>query len=184
MNTRLLHLWTRPAFVALGSLLLVASCGDEDHDDHDDHGEHGAVSAVDDACEHFAEGPAAAVTAGADAASATALPDTHTDYTVTTASGTGFVQIPVAEATELTVVLSEAATVTISDLAGNTVAPEATPMYNGSPCEPAQIGLVFDAAVGTYVLELASVPNDSVRIVVVTAEGEHGDEHGHDEHGG
>jgi hypothetical protein len=181
MNLRPWHVFLRPAAVVFGGLLLVAGCGDEDHDDHDDHGEHGEhgeVSAVEDACEHFGEGPAAAVTAGADAAAAAALANSHTDYTVTTAGGAGFVQIPVAEATELTVVLSEAATVAITDLAGNSVAPEATPMYNGAPCEAAQIGLVFDAEVGTYVLELSSVPNDSVRIVVVPAEEGHEHEHG------
>jgi hypothetical protein len=170
--------------IALMSLALVA-CDDGEDGTH----EHGAGGTTADAaaelpdtegCEHMVEGPSAAVTAGADAASAGAIADDHTRYDVTfvdLAGGQkgGAVTFAADETGDFHFFFDAAVPYQVADAAGTVVEIEESSPGTEACTEIKQWDIV-ELAVGTYTLTFGPTDATGVKIVV-----EHGGEaHDHE----
>ena len=138
----------RAALIALAALLPLPSCAD------DDGGETDPLEDVElDVCEHYEQGPIAAVTAGTDAASATATNSVHTRYDVSLPSGAGFVKVAIEAASTYSFFFSDDATVVFKDVSGAVVAPVET--RTGSAwCDAIGKAYVVTLGVGTYTIEI------------------------------
>ena len=174
MPTALRRLCTLFAAIAL----LLAACGDDDHNHDHDGEEHGAEE---EACEHLAEGPFAEVTA-TDASDSDppsiAVEHTRVNVALTAIEGGngGFVTFPATEAAEFIFFLSDDVPVEIFDPMGNEVIPELTEM-GSELCDDIAIAHHVDLEIGTYTLLLG--PTDVTSVGIVHEEA--GAEHDHEE---
>jgi hypothetical protein len=142
--------WGRAAAAVV--VMALGGCGDDGHT-HDDEG-----LGV-DACEHLEGGPIKAVTAGADAASATAAGDEHTRYDVALvdvgADSGGFLSVAVADAGEHVLFFDEDVTLVVTDGTGATVA--TTKATSDADCDLVKTAYTVDFSVGTYTLSLVAI---------------------------
>jgi|GEM_PF-726505 len=132
-----------------------------------------------DVCEHFAEGPIEAATAGADAASAVDITGGHTrwDIALVDVDGGkgGFVSIAIDEATEYAIFVGTNTDVTVTDASGAAVTPEE--MFVGSEvCVAIGASYHVDLAVGTYTIEIGPTSETTVQLVYL----EPGHDHEHE----
>jgi len=137
---------------------------------HEDHGPE------EELCEHMANGPEQAVTAGADAASAVDISDEHTRYDITLGDDgnggyAGFVAFAADEDGEFFVALSDTVDATFTTSAGDAITIEETE-EGSEECDDVARIHVLDFEVGTVNIELASADADVVSVVI-----EHGGEH-------
>ena len=164
--------------IALSLSLFAIACGESD--DHD-HAGHSDMSLEAEACEHMADGPATAVTAGTSEAEAT---DTSADdwkhkrVDVTLSDDGnggfwGFVTYEATEAAEYVFFTSGELTLQI-----NGVDAEATNAV--AECTDVANGLVFDLTVGEHVVFITSA-SQTVSLVAEEAAGDHSD-HGDEDH--
>jgi hypothetical protein len=152
------------------AMILAAGCGDDAHEESIDV----------EGCEHLQEGPAAPITAAADAAGAPAVDDDHRRYDVSLpdvggGQRGGFVAFAAAEATDYVFFLSADVAVAFTDAGGQPVAIEES--TSSSPeCEEIRGRHLIELAVGTVAIELGPTAEAEVSIVVEPA-GEHDHEH-------
>ncbi len=160
---------------ALALLLTLTACSSDETTPPEDE-----VSLDADACEHFEEGPFAAVTAGAAAADAPAVDDDHTAYTITLVDDgagmfTGTVSLAVAEATEVLFFTDEAISLRVQDSAAADVALEESCNSGtcSADCATARGRHVVDfETVGTYFLTFGPASASEVTLVHLEG-GEH-----------
>ena len=146
-------------------------CGD-DHD-HDHHGEH---SPNEEACEHMKDGPATALSAGADAAGATdttheAWEHKRVDLTLV-ASGdsfVGFVKYEAEAAGDYLFFVNNDAVLKVGGASAEATA-------SVSECSEVGRADTFELEVGEHVVEVTS-SSETVQLVVEVSSGE-----GHDDH--
>lgn len=141
----------RRALFSMSAAALVASapaCDDHDHD-----------SPAADACGHFANGPAAPITASDDPDTAPAADALHTRYDVTLADmgGTpgGYLKVAVDEAGEYFFFVDGGATLSVEDSAAAALTPEASGTTQAD-CAVVDAWYQFDLDVGTYTVEVAA----------------------------
>lgn len=131
-----------------------------------------------DACEHFANGPIRAITAGADLAAAADASAEHTRWDVTLVelggAGHGFLKIEIDAAGDHTFFFDRAVTLDLRDGSGTTVVPEAS-ATGDADCAVVGGAFTFELGVGTYTLELSSSSKDLLGLVWFGA----GEEHEH-----
>jgi hypothetical protein len=149
-------------------LLAAPACDDHDHE-HE--------SPAEDACGHFADGPAASITATDDPGTAPAADALHTRYDVTLADmgGTpgGFLKVAVAEAGEYFFFVDGGATLTLEDSGAAAVTPEASGTTQAD-CAVVDAWYQFDLEVGTYTVEVAAAAGTTTfSFVRNMADGDH-----------
>ncbi len=151
-------LWILAAGLALGA------CGK----DEETHG------VEEELCEHMAEGPAQAVTAGADNAGAPSATYEHTrvDISLTDVTGGkgGVVKYESGEATDYIFAMNKNIPVKIADAQGADVAVEATEV-GSEACAEVAVQHTVALGVGTYYLSLGPTTETLVGLVVEEAAG-------------
>lgn len=159
---------------AVAAALALAGCADDTTAAPDELAELEA-----DVCEHFAEGPILAVTAGADAASAVDVTGSHTRFDITLADVTGgkggFVSIAIDEATEYAIFVGADVDVKVTDATGAVVTPEET-FVGSDVCAAIGASYHMDLEVGTYTVEIGPTTETLVQLVYV----EPGHDHEHE----
>jgi hypothetical protein len=167
-------------FALMGLPLALLACGEADDDDH----AHGTGGATADAaaetpdtegCEHMAEGPSAAVTAGADRAAAGAIADDHMRYDVTFVDRPdgrkgGLVTFAADETGDFHFFFDAAVPYQVADAAGTAVEVEESSPGTDT-CSDIKQWDVVELEVGTYTLTFGPTDAAGVKIVV-----EHGGE--------
>lgn len=190
----------RNTFLTLALSLSLFACGeDDDSKDNDGHGGNGAEMsalevAIEEACEHSADGPFENVTATPAADGAPSITFEHSRVDVALdASGDapgGYVTFESGEVAEYWFLLSENVPLEVAAADGTILMAEDTEMVDA--CSEIQVAHLFDLEVGTYTLKIGpgSASTMSLGFVIEEAgehgEGhEHGDEHDddHDDHG-
>ena len=163
------NLWM---ILSLALLLPLAACGDEDSDTPAPGEEEESVE--EEGCEHMAEGPATAVTAAADAASAPDATAEHTRVDIALAGvegGNGGFVIYEAEADgEYIFFLDKTVGLTITDAAGNAVEIEESGPVD--LCSEVAIHHVVDMGLGLHTIAFEATAETSLSMVVEAA-GEH-----------
>lgn len=158
--------------IAISFTLAATAC-----DAHD----HGHESPAVDACGHFANGPAAPLTASPDAGTAPLAPELHTRYDVTLVdvggSNGGFVSFAVSEASEYNVFLGADVTAELALVASGVITPEAEGTTDAD-CAAVARWYTWDLAIGTYVLELDAVSASTAAVGFVRNTSDH-DDHDH-----
>lgn len=154
------------------SIPLIALCAslaacDDEHADEPGVGE--------DACEHFSNGPARAVTTGDSASLAVDASEEHTRYDLTLAGAaaphSGFVKVAIGEAGDYGFFFDGPVEVTVTDAAGNVVAAESS-ATSDPDCATVKVALTFELDVGTYMV-VVSAGAPEVSLVWFPA-GDHG----------
>ena len=171
-------------FFLMALAATTIGCGDhDDHDDHNhsDHSDHEG-GAVEEACEHLADGPAESVTAVVDMAST--LPSIAADHKrydialVDDGNGvkTGLIEFSADEAGDFVVFLNGDVELSVLALAdGQEVAAEATGEGVGT-CSEIVASSTFEFEVGTYMFSFGPTDAEEVQVVV-----EHSEHEGHSE---
>ena len=165
--------------IALSMSLFTLACGDEHDHDHDGHSD---MSLEAEACEHMANGPATAVTAGATEAEAadTAAADwlhKRVDVTLSDDGNGGFAGYLTYEATET----AEYVFFTSGDFTVQVAGAAAEATAAVAECTDVQNGLTFDLEVGEHVV-MISASTETVSLVAEEAAGDHSDHEDHDDH--
>ena len=159
--------------------IFALACGDDhDHDEHDhehDHDGHTEETIEAEACEHMAEGPATAITAGATEAEATDTTGSdwehkRVDITLNddgAGAFTGYVTYEADEDAEFVFFTNGEFAIQIDgvDAESTSAVAECTDVVNG---------LVFDLSVGEHVVFI-SASSETVSIVAEEAGGDHSD---------
>lgn len=174
----------RILFIALASTALAFTACDDGHDhDHEAHGDP-IEEAIEHGCEHVTGGPAEAVTAAADAASAPLGWEEHHRMDVTLLDDTagafhGHVHLDVDAAGEIVVMLMQNVTIELKSADGTVLTPEET-HENHASCTGAAVNHVFDVEVGRYEMYISGAPSADVSYVIAEA-GAHseGEAHNH-----
>lgn len=143
------------------SVALLVGCGEETVDT--------------DACEHFEEGPATAITASATVTGAPSVSNDHRRYDISFVDGTdgkgGSVSFAVAEANHYTLFLNGIVSVNVRDANGQRI--EVSSSGTGSDeCFDIQRRHFFPLEVGTYSITFGPTTSDSVSLVIVEADKE------------
>lgn len=142
-----------PAVISwiLASALSLAACAD----DHETEPSSGV-----DACEHFANGPARAVSAGASGPEAVDASQEHTRFDLTlpgaAAPYVGFVEVAIAQAGDHVFFFDGPVEVAVTDAGGAVVSPEDS-ATSDPDCATVERALTLELAVGTYAFEVTSV---------------------------
>ncbi len=153
----------RVAFALSGLVWLFSGCDSHDTDEHDPLAE---------ACEHLADGPAKALQAGADDASAVDGSAIHMrmDLSLVDYAGAkgGVVKLAIAEAGDWMVLLSEDVTLSVASPSGAAIAPKAS-QPGGGTCPSAKVIHTYSLGVGAHLLRFGPGPGASVNVVVEAA---------------
>ena len=148
--------------ILFAAALVFVGCDDHDHDHGHGHGhgaEGGIAGAIEEGCEHLQQGPATAVTAGAEATGAPAGYFEHQRVDVTLADDgnggfEGYLTLNIPAAGEAVFVLDPTTTLGLS--AGGTAITAESSEDNPSECAAASRLVIFDVGVGEHILHVQS----------------------------